>query len=51
MVARWRADFSPRYMHHKLIAGVNSASPANTICVETNLISLGRIYPLQTDFS
>ena len=39
----------PRYMSHKLIAGINSATPTYSTCVEANLISLGGIYSLQTD--
>ena len=30
-------------MYCELIAGLNSASPANTISIETNLISLGGV--------
>ena len=37
-------------MSHMFIPDLKSASPVITICVETNLISLGGIYSLQTDF-
>ena len=35
-------------MRRKLVTGVDAACPVITICVETNLISLGGIYSLQT---
>jgi hypothetical protein len=36
-------------MRHELVMGVDAASPLSTVCVETNLISLGRVDALKAD--
>jgi len=36
-------------MYRELITGFDSAGPASTICVEANLISLGRVNALKAD--
>ena len=36
-------------MRRELVTSVDAASPTDTICVEANLISLGRVYALKAD--
>jgi hypothetical protein len=36
-------------MHRELVTGIDAASPPNTICVKTNLISLGCIDPFEAN--
>ena len=34
-------------MRHKLVTGVDAASPIKPFCVEANLIRLGSVYPFE----
>jgi hypothetical protein len=47
--ARGAIDFSAPDMRSELVAGVYAASPADSVRIEANLVSLGRVDSLKSD--